>query len=124
MNFNPKQPHGIITGHPWARYEQGGHLFDAAGNSPYDDELVDEGEDEKEAVVDPIPINNVQKNFSLDNAKAFLKNILAEGPLTRSVIFRECSANNQDWESVKSAFAEIGEKFTRRNVIHWKLKAE
>jgi hypothetical protein len=52
-------------------------------------------------------------------------NILAEESLPRSVVFKECSANNQNWEKVKTAFADMGGEVTqRRNVLYWKLKAK
>lgn len=122
MKFDPKQPHGLIMNHPWARYEQGGVLFDNQGKPLGGDvEEIDLAEEETFTE----PINNSQKDFALNNAQAFLKNILAEGPLTRSSIFREASNNNQNWDVVKTAFAELeGEVFTRRNQIHWKLKTE
>jgi len=124
MKFDFKQPYGIITGHSWARYEQNGVLFDALGHEPFSDEIVIEDDPYKESEVAPV-INNHQKDFALDNAQAFLKNVLAEGPISRSSIFKEASNNNQNWEKVKTAFADLGgEVFTRKNIIHWKLKAE
>jgi hypothetical protein len=125
MRFDPRKPHGTITGHRWARYEQNGTLFDASGNTWGEEPAEDEVELEIQPVTQPDEqINNSQRDFALDNAKAFLKNILAQGSLTRSVVFRECAANNQDWEKIKEAFATLGEPFSRKNIVHWKLKVE
>lgn len=118
MKFDPKKPHGVITNHDWARYEQDGILYDTQGNTRFELDIQPE-EEVKEIEL------TVQKDFEVNNAKDFLTNILADGSLPRSVIFKECSANNQNWEKVKTAFAELGgEALTRRNVIHWKLKAQ
>ena len=125
MKLDTRKPYGTITGHPRARYEQAGVLFNNEGEPIGGDvQEIDLAEDEETILPEKEPINNNQRDFSYASAEAFLKNILAEGPLTRSVVFRECSANNQEWEKVKEAFAALGEPFTRKNIIHWKLKAE
>jgi hypothetical protein len=117
MKFDLKKPHGTITNHPWAHFEQNGILYDIQGQ-PMDQIQPEETVDEETE----LPITN-EKDYSLDQARDFLTNILADGPLARSVIFKECSVNNQNWEKVKTAFADLGgEVLTRRNVIHWKLK--
>jgi len=119
MKFDPKKPHGVITNHDWARYEQNGVLYDSQGQ-PMDQmiNLVEETEPEKIEL-----IFSKEKDFDLINAKDFLKNILADGALPRSAIFKESTANNQNWEKVKTAFAEMGgEASQRRNVLYWKLK--
>jgi hypothetical protein len=119
MKFDSKKPHGVITNHPWARFEQNGILYDCQGQ-PMDQLITEENVTEEEQ-----SIESNDDDFSLKNAKEFLLNILANGALARSVIFKECNANNQNWESVKTAFADLGgEVFYRRNVIHWKLKSE
>jgi hypothetical protein len=118
MKFDSKKPHGVITNHEWARYEQDGVMYDWEGHP----RMLDMVED----IVEPEEIELViedKKDFTVNNAKDFLTNILADGPLPRSVIFKECNANNQNWDAVKTAFADMGgEALTRRNVIHWKLK--
>jgi hypothetical protein len=117
MKFDPKQPYGVITGHSWARYEQNGVLFDGQGKPDFEPEM------EEEALPDPGITNT--KDFGLNNARDFLTNILADGSLPRSVVFKECSVNNQEWEKVKTAFADMGGEVTqRKNVIHWKLKTK
>jgi len=115
MKFDPKKPYGLITNHAWARYEQDGVLYDIQG------EPMDQVAEQQEA---PEIIFSVEKkDFGIDNAKQFLTNILADGPLPRSVVFKESENNNQSWESVKTAFADIGgEVIKRRNILHWKLK--
>lgn len=121
MKFDPKKPHGVITNHDWARYEQDGVLYDIQGQ-PMDQ--VEEDTDPALVEIDlHDPVVSVQKDFELNNAKDFLTNILADGALPRSVVFKECAANNQNWEKVKTAFADMsGEVSKRRNVLHWKLK--
>lgn len=121
MKFDPKKPYGVITGHAWARYEQNGILYDTQGNSEFQ-EIVDFEEAEAPKEVEVI-FSKEKKDFALSNATDFLMNILADGPLARSVVFKECSANNQDWEKVKTAFADMGGETTqRRNILYWKLK--
>lgn len=125
MKFDPKKPYGVITNHDWARFEQGGILYDCQGNPNTDfdsQSLVGQMVEDEPKEVDII-FSKEKKDYSLNNAKDFLTNILADGPLARSVIFKESSSNNQDWEKVKTAFADLGgEAFQRRNIIHWKLK--
>ena len=122
MNFDPKKPYGTVIGHHSARFEQGGRMFDGSGKSLYDPE---EDEEVRFTPAIIIPVADVQeRDFALDNARDFLTNILKDGALPRSTIFKECAANNQDWDKVKTAFADLeGDVLTRRNVIHWKLKA-
>lgn len=118
MKFDPKKPYGVITNHEWARFEQDGILYDCQGNPRMDFDIVEDEPKEVEII-----FSKEKKDYSLNNAKDFLTNILADGPLARSVIFKESSNNNQDWEKVKTAFADLGgEAFQRRNIIHWKLK--
>lgn len=116
MKFDPKKPYGMVTGHAWARFEQDGLLYDGQGKPEYSEQI-------EVIEIEPIePVIN-EINFGINNAKDFLSNILADGPLPRSVIFKECNANNQNWDAVKTAFADMGgEALTRKNVIHWKLK--
>jgi hypothetical protein len=130
MKLDLKKPHGVITGHSWARYEQDGILYDQMGYT--EDYFYNNEEEAKEAkpnfkeeekVVLPEPV--VERDFALEQARDFLVNILAGGPIARSVIFKEANANNQNWDKVKTAFADMqGEAFHKKNVIHWKLKAE
>jgi hypothetical protein len=117
MKFDPKKPHGVITNHDWARYEQDGVMYDWQGQP----RVIDTVEETEPEEIELVEVN--EKDFELSNARDFLNNFLADGPLPRSVIFKECSANNQNWEKIKTAFADMGgETLTRRNVIHWKLK--
>ncbi len=120
MKFDPKKPHGVITNHSWAKFEQNGILYDTQGN-PMDqiDEDIIEGEEKLPTV------NSAERDFSLEQAEAFLTNILADGALARSAVFKECQANNQNWEKIKTAFANMGGEATqRRSVLYWKLKAD
>lgn len=119
MKFDPKKPHGVITNHDWARYEQDGILFDSLGLPRGE---IDVAEEEQPVEIEPV---TTEKDFELDNARDFLANILANGALPRSVVFKECSSNNQSWEKVQTAFAKMGgEARNRKTVLYWKLKAE
>lgn len=122
MKFDPKKPYGVITNHSWAKYEQNGILYDTQGNTMdqvNDDDDVDELEEDIE------PSKKSTRDFAYEQAQAFLKTILEGGPVARSAVFKECQANNQNWEKIKTAFSDMGgEALKRRNIIHWKLKAE
>lgn len=127
MKFDPRKPHGTITNHAWARYEQNGVLFNSVGESPYEPEEEVEKEIKEEIKEEPPEVESkpAPDPFGVRNAKDFLKNILAEGPLPRSSIYKESQANNQDWDNVKTAFAQMdGEKVMRKTVTYWKLKTE
>lgn len=122
MKFDPRKPHGTITNHEWARYEQDGILFDGKG-LPRLDQIISVKENPEPEKIE-LNISD-KKDFPLDNAKAFLTNILSDGPLARSVIFNECTNNNQSWDAVKTVFADMGgETMKRRNVLYWKLRTQ
>lgn len=123
MKFDPKKPHGTITGHPWARYEQGGILFDYEGKARIEGQL---NVYEPELLENPVVLDEpVGRDFELESAKEFLKNILGSGPLTKTAIYKECENNNQKWEKVEAAFVELeGEKMKKGNWTLWKLKPE
>lgn len=121
MKFDPNKPHGVVVNHPWIRYEQGGHFFGQDGKSIGEPEVIPD----KLPAPEPLQINNSDHIFGVANARAFLTNILADGALARSVVFNESNANNQEWDNVKTAFAEMGgETLKRKSVTYWKLKTE
>lgn len=118
MKLNRKEPYGEVYGHAWAAYEQGGVLFDGAGEPL---------QEVKPLQQEPLSITSFDDspNYQGMQARDFLNGILKEGPLTQSAVFKECEANNQDWESVKTAFAAMGgQTFKQRNGFYWKLKTE
>jgi hypothetical protein len=128
MKLDLKKPHGVITGHSWARYEQDGILYDQMGYPEdyfynNDDDTKDAKPNFKEDDAVALPDPPVERDFALEQASDFLINILAQGPLARSAIFKEAALNNQNWDKIKTAFSNLGgEAFHKRNVIHWRLK--
>ncbi len=122
MNFDPRKPHGVIINHPVMRYEQNGMIFDRAGQLVGGTPPIPEEED---TFTPPPKLEPGERDFDLEQAREFLTNILAEGPLRRAEIYKVCTANNQSWEKVKQAFAAMqGEVFNRKNSLYWKLKSD
>ena len=118
MKIDFNKPHGVIFGHPYAAYEQNGFLYDGAG------ERLNSKTEETEETEETEPQRDAIK-YDLQQAKDFLLGILREGPLTKTAVYKECEANNQNWEAVQQAFNDIGgETFKIRNGIFWKLKTE
>lgn len=111
------KPYGAINGHPVARYEQSGLLYDGAGqllgseNTMANDARVLE---ETRAMTD-----------SLVNAIEFLKTILATGPVSKAAVYKEAENNNQVWSVVKDAALELKIcTFQYRKSEMWKLPEE
>lgn len=108
LDFN--LPYGTITGHHSARYEQGGMLFDAAGDSLSPERLRD------------VEADDIIETDAVDNAKQFLLHILKSGPLSKSAVYKVAQTNNQPWDAVKTAFELLGVvTFAYRNATMWKL---
>lgn len=112
LNF--KQPYGMVYGHDTIRYVQDGKNFDATATE----------------ITPPKPAPKVQadapkgvvKATGLDNAKAFLKQVLKENPVSKSAIFKEVENNNLVWNDVRDAAAELNiNKFSQKNLEMWKL---
>ncbi len=102
--------YGTVAGHDKAVYEQNGILFDGAG-----DELTP---DKAKAV----KAEATSRDMMLESAALFLKNILINGPMDRSALYREVEQNNQDWESVKTAAAKLEvRKYKKGSTEMWKL---
>jgi hypothetical protein len=105
--FNLKEPYGTVYGHDSARYEQNGLLYDAQYKP-----LIPEPPKPKTKAVTP----------AVDAAAAFLLQILKENPLSKSAIYKEAEANNQDWESVRNAALTLNiGKFQKNNLEMWRL---
>lgn len=116
--LNLKQPYGVVYGHDTVRYTQEGKNYDAqyreVGAPPPDK---------------PAPkvqkTEGVAKATSLDNAKAFLLQILKENPVSKSAIYKEAENNNQSWNDVKDAFIDLKLiKFAKANLEMWQLPEE
>lgn len=114
LNF--KQPYGMVYGHDVIRYVQDGKNYDATAN-----EITPTKPDSKvQPVVDAA--KSVTKVTGLDNAKAFLKQVLKENPLSKSAIFKEVENNNLVWNDVRDAAIELNiNKFSQKNLEMWKL---
>lgn len=108
MNLDFTKPYGTVYGHDEARYEQDGHLFRANGEplaSPTSDMVI-----ETDAV---------------DSAKTFLTNVLKNGPLSKSAIFKIAGENNQEWKAVSDAADSMNvTRFSYKNATMWKLPEE
>lgn len=108
MKLDFTKPYGTIYGHDEARYEQDGHLFRANGEPlalPTSDMVI-----ETDAV---------------DSAKTFLTNVLKNGPLSKSAIFKIAGENNQEWKAVSDAADSLNiTRFSYKNATMWKLPEE
>lgn len=113
MILDFSKPHGVIVGHDIARYEQDGVLYRANGS------LVNEEDGAR--IPDLTDISLPDDN--LESASVFLRNVLADGPLSKATVFRACQDNNQDWESVKRAAVKAKvEKFQFQKNETWRLE--
>ena len=111
LNF--KQPYGVVYGHDEIRYTQDGKNFDTAAN-----EIFPPKAPPKVQVVGTTPA----KATGLDNAKAFLMQVLKENPVSKSAIFKEVENNNLVWNDVRDAAIELNiNKFSQKNLEMWKL---
>lgn len=105
-----------VYSHPWAKYEQGGTLYDAQGKS-YDEQSDREEIQKEEGYVDP--------KQNTENAREWLQRQLKGGPVARDDLVR--TAENEDirWENVKNAAAEINVQANKvRDRIIWRLRLE
>lgn len=125
MKLDVTKSYAIVTGHPTAKFEQGGRLF--GGNMMALDvpDAPAEKQEEKEkaqdaaltAAAEPGKKTEADLNGGLvtdkvESAMTFLKTILAGGPITKTVIFGEAEKNNQLWEDVKNASLKLEVKRT------------
>ena len=114
MKLDFTKPYGTIYGHDEARYEQDGHLFRANG----------------EPVTPPPPSPSpagdmVIETDAVDSAKTFLTNVLKNGPLSKSAIFKIAGENNQEWKAVSDAADSLNiTRFSYKNATMWKLPEE
>lgn len=118
MKLDKSKSYGTITGHPFACYEQDGVLFDGAGDALTPVPAVEE-------LVASVDDSSIIETDGVESAKQFLLTILAQNPLSKSVIYKEAEHNNQSWEDVKSAFSLLGGvTFTYNRATMWKLPAD
>lgn len=92
MKFDPTKPYGQIYGHSSASFEQGGILFNGAGNPVPVETIIEESEAS-------------QTILEAEVIKAFLDKILNGGPVAQANIYKECGLKGYNWSDVKSVAA-------------------
>ena len=110
MKLDKSFPYGTVTGHAVAAYEQGGMLFDGAGESL--------GAPRRSAV----DRDKVIQSADLQSAKTFLETVLSNGALSKPVVFKAAEGSNQSWDLVKQAAEDMAVvKFQFQKMETWKL---
>jgi hypothetical protein len=105
--------YGTITGHSVAVYEQDGLLFDGRGQLLGTPKTVKSSLAAEEKLI----------TDDMSQARLFLKNILKNGPLAKSAIYKIAEDNNQSWPSVKTAAADLSVvSYTQKDTEVWKLQ--
>ena len=99
IKLDRTQPYGTIVGHSLAQYEQDGHLYDAVGD------IIGH---RPEYTLDAMISRGERAPDSVENAKAFLLQILGSGPVPKSIVYKEAEQNNQPWAEVTKAFEVLG----------------
>lgn len=105
------KPYGMIFGGTRGEcFEQDGIVFDRQGLPV------------KAEVESTVTDSRVIPTDSLDSAKAFLKQILKKGPVSKPAVFKEANNNNQNWADVTQAAVELKiTKFNYKDIEQWKL---
>jgi hypothetical protein len=113
MKLDKSKSYGTVYGHDSAMFQQGDTLFDGAGN-PIAPSIKEASKPKgKDAVIE---------HDGVEQAKDFLKNILKQGPLSKSVIFKTANDNNQAWEDVKNAAVSLNiNRVQLKGMETWKL---
>ncbi len=102
VKLDLNKPYGTVVGHPIARYEQDGHLYDPRGD------IIGYKADGDPFSLPAMIASGERAPDSLENAKAFLTRILEGGPVPKSIVYREAEQNNQSWAEVTQAFGVMG----------------
>jgi hypothetical protein len=111
LELDQTRPFGTVVGHATAKFEQDGKLFDARGRSLE--------REEPDAVKQR---DMVIETDAVESARLFLLNVLAGGPLSKSVLYKVADENNQSWTDVTKAATLLGiTKFTYNKATMWKL---
>lgn len=114
-----KAPHGIVYGHDTIRYSQNGKHYDGAGT------LIPEPSSTEQQAEKPKLKDTKPQDDRLAGAKAFLKHILKENPLSKSVIYKTVESENQVWNDVRDAAVELGiVKSVKSSLEMWELPEE
>ena len=111
MKMDMKKPYGTVFGHGIVAYVQDGKEFD--------------GQLEEVGAPTPAPVPKTAKGkpaAAPSNAETFLLQILKENPLSKSVIYKEVENNNQNWNDIRTAAAEMGiVRYTQNTLEMWRL---
>lgn len=106
MELDRSKSYGQIWGHPSATFEQNGQLFDGAGEWIPPEE-PEEGEETVEMEV---------------GAEAFVREILAGGPVAQAAVYKESQLRELDWDAVKNAAKVLSVAMQKdRGVMTWQL---
>lgn len=107
--------YGVIYGHEWAKYEQGGTLYNAQGQS-YDEQSTD-----REEISEYRP----SKATLTENAREWLARQLKEGPMQRDELFKASEQAGYDWANIKDAAQELKVvAYKIREISYWRLNLE
>jgi len=93
MKLDRTKSFGVVYGHDEFQYVQNGVYYDGTEQS------IERTEDGAE----PMILRGDRKPDEIENAKKFLAQILKEGPIMKSAVFKEAEMNNQPWDAVTQA---------------------
>lgn len=116
MTLDKTQPYGIVYGHDRAHYEQGGVLFTVDGVALDYASPPPTANDSKDRIID---------SPDVENARTFLTNVLKNGPLSKSAVYKIVLDNNQNWQVINNAAELMGVvRFAYQKHTMWKLPEE
>lgn len=119
MKFDPTKPHGTITGHECARYEQGGVLYRADGTP------VSSVGPAPASAIPGIEADKVIETAAVNNARDFLRTVLGGGQAhAKADVWMAAESNNQSWDAVKKAAAVMGIEIVNKSPGPGKAKQE
>lgn len=116
MKLDKGKPYGTLYGHNEAQFEQGGNLFDGAGD------LMEERVQKKQKVRASENASSEPSQEPKNVAEAFLKALLEGGKVAKNNIYRECQSTGLDWLEVQNAATRMGvSKVQSNGVESWRL---
>lgn len=98
VKLDHSKPFGVVYGHDEYQFFQGGLYFDGMEMS------IEPRDDSVPALI----LRSERQPEAIESAKKFLAQILKEGPIMKSAIFKEAEMNNQPWEAVTAARVLMG----------------
>ena len=106
--FDASKPHGVVTGHAEAMYEQDGVLYDGVGEP-----LIPKEEPPKE---------EQQESKQESKEAVFLKNLLDGTQMAQKTIKQESDELGLIWDDVRTAAADMGMNIFKQGSANiWKL---